>query len=108
MQAGYPYPPVPALNGPPPVPPPSPGPTPPPLPLPIPVPLPEPIPLPLPGPLESFVTLDIGSPQFDMLGLANFMSGIPRTVGVAANLGLSGGFTLGGVICVRLNLDRKS
>src|ERR1700735_3018999 len=103
MQVGMPYPPVPALNTPPPAPPPSPGPTPPPLPLPIPVPFPEPIPLPLPAPLESLVTLDMGSPQFDILGLASFMSGIPITVGVAANLGLSGGFTFGGTICVKLN-----
>src|SRR5271168_2261269 len=104
MQLGTPYPASPALYTPPPVPPPSPGPTPPPEPLPIPVPFPDPIPFPLPGPFESFTVFASGSPQLDIFGLGNFKSGGPSTVGVAANFGFSGGFTLGGVICVRLNL----
>src|SRR5580704_6995956 len=103
MQAGYPYPPVPALNTPPPVPPPSPGPTPPPLPLPTPVPLPEPIPLPLPGPFESLMTFESGSPQLFMFGLGSFSSGGPKTVGVIARRALGLVTTFGGVNCVIAN-----
>src|SRR5271163_1450444 len=103
MQAGIPYPPVPALNTPPPVPPPSPGPTPPPLPLPTPVPFPEPIPLPLPGPFESLITFESGSPQLFIFGLGSFRSGGPKTVGVIARRAFGFVTTLGGVNCVIAN-----
>src|ERR1700730_4984375 len=91
---------------PPPVPPPSPGPTPPPLPLPTPPPLPDPIPAPLPGPFESLITLLSGSPQLDILGLGNFNSGGPITVGVALNRA-STGLTERGVNCTMENFGSR-
>ena len=50
-----------------------------------------------PGPFESLITFESGSPQLFMLGLGNFSSGGPRTVGVIAKRASDSSTTFGGV-----------